>query len=154
MISNAVDYPLPVYTENRVPSVAVLVRFEILMTGVDRIAFRKNTRFQFSPDDQRKQVCRRTRQQRDKPLIIPNTTRHTARQPGVTVWAAISFNNSTPLVVIHGTITIQVVLRLYSRAHCLPFLSWHYVIAFQQDNAQLNTENISPVVLSNRSLSN
>lgn len=33
--------------------------------------------------------------------------RHTARQPELTVWGAISFHRRTPLVVIRGTLTEQ-----------------------------------------------
>ncbi|KAL7832412.1 hypothetical protein AOLI_G00299600 [Acnodon oligacanthus] len=70
----------------------------------------------------------------------PTATTADIRRPGVTVWGAISYDASSSLVFITGTLTAQhYVLQLV----VLPFLSPLSGALLQQDNARLHAAAIS-----------
>lgn len=110
-----------------------------------RIVFSDESRFELSPDDQRRRVWRRPGQRWETHLTV---YRHTARQVGVMVWGAISFHSRTPLVVISGTLTAQRYVDLILRPVLLPFMSSHPGLIFQQDNARPHTARVSTACLS------
>lgn len=114
------------------------------VTDWSRIVFSDESRFELSPDDQRRRVWRRPGQRWDTNLTV---ARHTARQPGVMVWGAISFHSRTPLVVIRGTLTSQRYVDDILRPVVLPFISRHPGLTFQQDNARPHTARVSTACL-------
>ncbi|KFM65698.1 Transposable element Tcb2 transposase, partial [Stegodyphus mimosarum] len=74
------------------------------VTDWSRIVFSDESRFELSPNDQRRRVWRRPGQRYDTNLTV---FRQTGRQPGVMVWGNISFNSRSPLVVIRRNLTAQ-----------------------------------------------
>lgn len=110
------------------------------LTDWSRIVFSDESRFELSPDDQRRRVWRRPGQRWDTHLTV---VRHTARQPGVMVWGAISFDSRTPLVVIRDTLTARRYVDEILRPVVLPFLSRTPGLTFQQDNARPHTARLS-----------
>ena len=67
---------------------------------------------------------------------------------GVMVWAAITFDHKSPLVVIQGNMTALCYIAQVLRPTLLPLLAQHRdVITFQQDNARPHTARISMAFL-------
>ena len=103
------------------------------VTDWNRIVFSDESRFELSPDDQRRRVWRRPGQRCDTNLTV---FRQTGRQPGVMVWGAISFYSGTPLVVIRRNLTAHRYVDEDLRPVVLPVNSRHPGLTFQQDNAR------------------
>ncbi|KFM76542.1 Transposable element Tc1 transposase, partial [Stegodyphus mimosarum] len=110
------------------------------VTDWSRIVFSDESRFELSPDDQRRRVWRRPEQWCDTNLTV---FRQTGRQPEMMVWSAISFHSRTPLVVIRRNLTPQRYIDEVLRPVVLPFMSRHSGLTFQQDNARLHTAHVS-----------
>ncbi|GFT75864.1 HTH_Tnp_Tc3_2 domain-containing protein [Trichonephila clavipes] len=66
-----------------------------------RMVFSDESRFQLRPDDHQRRVWRHPGKSAEFAFTIAY---HTAHQPRVMVWGAISFENWISLVVIRGTL--------------------------------------------------
>ncbi|KFM59944.1 Transposable element Tcb2 transposase, partial [Stegodyphus mimosarum] len=115
------------------------------VTDWSRIVFSNESRFELSPDDQRRRVWRHPGRRCDTNLTV---FRQTCRQPGVMVWGAISFHSRTPLVVIRRNLTAQRSVDEVLRPVVLPFMSCHPGLTFQQDNFRNNTAHVFTACLS------
>ncbi|KFM57593.1 Transposable element Tcb2 transposase, partial [Stegodyphus mimosarum] len=113
------------------------------VTDWSRIAFSDESRFELSPDDQRRRVWRHPGQLCDANLTV---FRQTGR--GVMVWGAISFHSRTPLVVFRRNLTAQRYVDEVIRPVVLPFMSRHPGLTFKQDNACPHTAHVSSTCLS------
>ncbi|GFW17381.1 HTH_Tnp_Tc3_2 domain-containing protein [Trichonephila clavipes] len=97
-------------------------------------------RADFSADDYRTRVWRRTGQRSDPAFIVE---RHTAISQGVTVWGAISWDTRSSLVFLQGTLTARRYVDDILTPIVLPMLSSHPGAIYQQDNARPHTARLS-----------
>lgn len=73
--------------------------------------------------------------------------------PSVMVWAGVSANYRTPLVVIQGNLTAQRYIDTVLRPHVIPFLRDHRrVTTFQHDNARPHAARLTTAYLQNENV--
>ncbi|GFS90176.1 DDE_3 domain-containing protein [Trichonephila clavipes] len=89
----------------------------------------------FSADDHRTRVWRRTGQRSDPAFIV-------AISQGVT-WGAISWDTRSSLVVLQGTLTARRYVDDILTPIVLPMLSSRKGAIYQQDNARTHTARLS-----------
>ena len=75
--------------------------------------------------------------------------RHRGPTPGVMVWGAISYDSRSTLVVIPGTLTANVYIRLVIVPVVLPFMNTIPGGRFQHDNARPHTAAVTQRALQN-----
>ncbi|GFV93311.1 transposable element Tcb1 transposase [Trichonephila clavipes] len=68
---------------------------------------------------------------------------HTAPTAGMVVWGFIAYNTRSPLVLIHGTMTVQRYVNDILQPHVLPLMQRLTGAIFQQDNARLHMARVS-----------
>ncbi|GFW39519.1 transposable element Tcb2 transposase [Trichonephila clavipes] len=68
--------------------------------------------------------------------------RHTAPTAGVMVRGAIAYNKLSPLVLIRGTMTVQLYVHDILQPHVLPLMRRVPGAIFQQDNARPHTARL------------
>ena len=83
----------------------------------------------------------RRRGDRSNPAAI--VERPTARQRGIMIWGAIAYDSRSPLVRIHGTMTVQRYVDDMLRPVTLPYFQGVPNALYQQDNARPHIANIS-----------
>ncbi|GFS84990.1 transposable element Tcb1 transposase [Trichonephila clavipes] len=59
------------------------------------------------------------------------------------VWGAIAYNTRSPLVFIHGTMTVQRYVHNILQPHVLPLMQWFPEAIFQQVNVRPHTARMS-----------
>lgn len=111
-----------------------------------RIVFSDESRFCLGAHDGRVRVRRRVGE-RLNPAY--NVERHTAPTPGVMVWAAITYDTRTPLVIMRTTLTAQRYVQDILQPHVLPLMAGLSTAIFQQDNARPHTARVSRECLRN-----
>jgi transposase len=104
------------------------------------VVFSDESRFCFSCDSHRIRVWRR-RGERSNPAVT--VERPTARQRGIMVWGAISYDSMSPLVRIQGTMRAQDYVQNVLQPVAIPYLQGVPNAIFQQDNARPHTARIS-----------
>ncbi|UYV60755.1 TAT [Cordylochernes scorpioides] len=114
------------------------------MTEWHRVVFSDESRFCLSSDSRRVRVWRR-RGERSNPAAI--VERPTVRQRGITVWGAIAYDSSSPLLRIQGIMTAQRYVDDVLRPVTLPYLQGVPNVFYQQDNPRPHTARISQQAL-------
>ncbi|GFS99633.1 transposable element Tcb2 transposase [Trichonephila clavipes] len=69
--------------------------------------------------------------------------RHTTPTAGVMIWGTIADTARSPLVLIHGTMTVQRYVHDILQTHVLPFIQRLPGTLFQQNNARPPTARVS-----------
>lgn len=115
-------------------SSVVHIRFGVSVTGVECV-FSDESRFDLNTNDQQRRDWQLPGQRRNTNLPLAH---HTARQPWVVVWGAISFHSRSPLVVICASLTTQRFVDDILRPAALPCISRNPGLTFEQDNSRPN----------------
>jgi len=98
------------------------------------VLFSDESRFCCSIADGRRRVWRRRGERYIRPCILSFDR---WGGPNVMVWAGISLNFRTPLVIVEGNLTAQRYIDLILRPHVIPFMAAHPDLRiFQQDGAR------------------
>ncbi|GFW41975.1 transposable element Tcb1 transposase [Trichonephila clavipes] len=104
--------------------------------GWKKVVFSYESAFNLSRDDNCVRVWR-PRGEHFHPAFA--LQRHTAPTAGVMVWGAIFYSTQSPLVLILGTMTVQ----LYVHDILQPLMQWLPGTISQKDNAQPHTAKVS-----------
>ena len=111
------------------------------------VLFSDESRFCVYTLDRRERVWRRPGE-RYAACCIHQHNRWGGEGVMVSLWAAISFDHKSPLVVIEGNMTALRYIAQVLRPTLLPLLAQHRdVITFQQDNARPHTARITMAFL-------
>lgn len=114
------------------------------------VIFSDESRFCLSTADGRHRVWRR-RGERFSRCCIQEFNRWGG--PSVMVWAGITAQHRTPLVVVEGNLTAQRYVQDILQPHLVPFLQAHPEITlFQQDNARPHTARVTTNFLQNQGI--
>ncbi|GFW52947.1 transposable element Tcb2 transposase [Trichonephila clavipes] len=101
---------------------------------------RHKSRFNLSSDDNRVRVWRPRGELLNPAFALQ---RHTTSTAGVMVWGAIAYNTRSPLVLIHGTITVQRYVHDILQPHALSLMQRLPGAIFQKENARPHTARVS-----------
>ena len=110
------------------------------------VVFSDESRFCLYASDGRMLVRRRPGERLEPSCL---RRRHTGPTPGVMVWGAMSYDSRSSLVVIPGTLTANVYIRLVIVPVVLPFMNSIPGGRFQQDNARPHTAAVTQRALHN-----
>ncbi|GFV91422.1 transposable element Tcb2 transposase [Trichonephila clavipes] len=101
------------------------------------VVFSDEFRFNLSSDDNRVRLWRRPRDERHNPAFA--LQRHTSLTAGVMVWIVIAYDAPSPLILIHGTMTVQRYVHDILQQHLFPLMAGLPEPIFQQNNALSHT---------------